>query len=462
MAVIETTVTELPESRVRVEAQVPAAEVDKRVQRAARALGREMRIPGFRRGKVPPPVVIRRVGREAILDEAVRDGLSSWYVDAIEAAGVDPVGDPSLDLQGLPPEGEPLRFSIEIGVRPTARLGEYRGLEVGRREPEVSEEAIQGEVDQLRERLAKLESVEEPAGRGDFVVVDFVGSIDGEPFAGGEARDEMIELGSGRLVEGFEAQLQGARAGEERTVAVTFPEDYRATDLAGRAAEFTVTVKDVKRKELPELDDDFASDAAGFDSLEELREDVRTRLAEREDQAIEGEFREAVVDAAVAGATVDVPDALVEARAREVWEQTAHSLSHQGISKEVYLQISGKTEDEVVEQAKPDAEVALRREAVLAAVIEAEGIDPADGDLLEALGPSAERESTTPEKLLERLRSSGRASALKRDVAQRQAVDLLEEHTTAISVEQAKARDKLWTPGREETASGGQIWTPGS
>ena len=462
MAVIETTVTELPESRVRVEAQVPAAEVDKRVQRAARALGREMRIPGFRRGKVPPPLVIRRVGREAILDEAVRDGLSSWYVDAIEAAGVDPVGDPSLDLQGLPPEGEPLRFSIEIGVRPTARLGEYRGLEVGRREPEVSEEAIQGEVDQLRERLAKLESVEEPAGRGDFVVVDFVGSIDGEPFAGGEARDEMIELGSGRLVEGFEAQLQGARAGEERTVAVTFPEDYRATDLAGRAAEFTVTVKDVKRKELPELDDDFASDAAGFDSLEELREDVRTRLAEREDQAIEGEFREAVVDAAVAGATVDVPDALVEARAREVWEQTAHSLSHQGISKEVYLQISGKTEDEVVEQAKPDAEVALRREAVLAAVIEAEGIDPADGDLLEALGPSAERESTTPEKLLERLRSSGRASALKRDVAQRQAVDLLEEHTTAISVEQAKARDKLWTPGQEETASGGQIWTPGS
>ena len=462
MAVIETTVTELPESRVRVEAQVPAAEVDKRVQRAARALGREMRIPGFRRGKVPPPLVIRRVGRQAILDEAVRDGLSSWYVDAIEAAGVDPVGDPSLDLQGLPPEGEPLRFSIEIGVRPTARLGEYRGLEVGRREPEVSEEAIQGEVDQLRERLAKLESVEEPAGRGDFVVVDFVGSIDGEPFAGGEARDEMIELGSGRLVEGFEAQLQGARAGEERTVAVTFPEDYRATDLAGRAAEFTVTVKDVKRKELPELDDDFASDAAGFDSLEELREDVRTRLAEREDQAIEGEFREAVVDAAVAGATVDVPDALVEARAREVWEQTAHSLSHQGISKEVYLQISGKTEDEVVEQAKPDAEVALRREAVLAAVIEAEGIDPADGDLLEALGPSAERESTTPEKLLERLRSSGRASALKRDVAQRQAVDLLEEHTTAISVEQAKARDKLWTPGREETASGGQIWTPGS
>jgi len=462
MAVIETTVTELPESRVRVEAQVPAAEVDKRVQRAARALGREMRIPGFRRGKVPPPLVIRRVGREAILDEAVRDGLSSWYVDAIEAAGVDPVGDPSLDLQGLPPEGEPLRFSIEIGVRPTARLGEYRGLEVGRREPEVSEEAIQGEVDQLRERLAKLESVEEPAGRGDFVVVDFVGSIDGEPFAGGEARDEMIELGSGRLVEGFEAQLQGARAGEERTVAVTFPEDYRATDLAGRAAEFTVTVKDVKRKELPELDDDFASDAAGFDSLEELREDVRTRLAEREDQAIEGEFREAVVDAAVAGATVDVPDALVEARAREVWEQTAHSLSHQGISKEVYLQISGKTEDEVVEQAKPDAEVALRREAVLAAVIEAEGIDPADGDLLEALGPSAERERTTPEKLLERLRSSGRASALKRDVAQRQAVDLLEEHTTAISVEQAKARDKLWTPGQEETASGGQIWTPGS
>lgn len=461
---VKTSVTELPESRVRVEAEVPADEVERQVARTASQLGRQMRIPGFRKGKVPTPVIIRRVGREAVLDEAVRESLGRWYAQAVDAAGIVPIGDPRLDLGDLPGEGEPLTFSIEIGVRPSATLGEYKGLEVGRREPEVEEAAVDREVDALREQLAKLESVDRPAQMGDFVVMDFQGTVDGEGFAGGEGRDQLLELGSGQLVEGFEEQLTGAGAGDERAVQISFPDDYRAEELAGQQASFAVTVKDVQHKELPELGDDFAVDAAGFDSLQELRDDVRSRLEEAERESIESDFRQAVLDAAVAGAIVEVPQELVHARAHELLHQLLHSLEHRGISKEAYLQISGKDEEELASEAEPDAEQALKREAVLAAVVDAEGIQPGDEELAEALEPSAERQATEPAKLLEQLRKSGRLEALRDDLAARKAVDVLVEGATAIPVEQAKARDKLWTPEKERSEEGapGELWTPGS
>jgi len=464
---VKTNVTELPESRVRVEAEVPADEVERRLNQTAKALGREMKIPGFRKGKVPPPVVLRRVGRQAVLDETLRSSLGAWYVDAIDAAGIAPVGDPEVALGELPSEGEALTFSIEIGVRPTARLGEYKGLEVGRREPDVDEEAVDKEIENLRERLARLETVERAAQRGDFVVVDYRGTIDGEPFEGGEARDQPIELGSERLIPGFEDQLQGATAGEERTVTVTFPDDYGAEHIAGKTAEFAVTVKEVKAKELPDLDDDLASDAAGLDTLEELREDIRERLREADEREVEAEFRESAVDAAVANATVDVPERLVEARARELWERLATTLARQGISREAYLQISGKSEEAILEEARPDAERALRREAVLAAIVEAEGIEVAEEELIEALEHSAEHEDTTAEKLLARLEQAGRLDALREDLATRKAVELLAETATPIEAERARAREKLWKPGEEEAGeTGGQppgkLWTPGS
>ena len=468
---VKTSVTELPESRVRVEAEVTADEVERRLQQTAKALGRQMKIPGFRKGKVPPPIVLRRVGREAVLDETLRSALGAWYVDAIDAAGISPVGDPELALGELPSEGEALTFSIEIGVRPTAELGEYRGLEVGRREPEIDDAAVQGEMEGLRERLARLEVADRPADKGDFVVVDYLGTIDGDPFEGGEARDQLIELGSGRLIPGFEDQLEGVRAGEERTVQVTFPDDYGAETLAGKTAQFAVTVKEVKAKELPELDDDFASDAAGFDTLDELREDIRQRLREADEQQAEAEFREAAVDAAAANARVEVPERLVEARAAELWERLSTTLGRQGISREAYLRISGKTEEEIVAEARPDAERALRREAVLAAIVGAEGIEPTEEELREALEHSAEHENTTPEKLMERLEQAGRLDALRADLATRKAVDLLAETATPIEAERAKAREKLWKPGdREEGAAAGEpsseqrgkLWTPGS
>jgi trigger factor len=460
---VKTSVTELPESRVRVQAEVPAEEIERRMQATARQLGRDLRMPGFRKGKVPPPVVIQRVGRETVLDETVRGAIGRWYLDAIDAAGIHPVGDPDLDLGDLPGEGQPLTFTIEIGVRPTATLGEYKGVEVGKREPGADDEAVDAEIEALRERNARLETVDEPAGDGDFVVMDYVGSIDGEPFAGGEGRDQLIELGSGRLVPGFEEQLTGAKAGEERTVTVDFPDDYGAAELAGKQAEFAVTVNEVKRKDLPALDDEFASDAAGFDTLAELREDIAAKLTEADEASIEGEFREAVLDAVVASSKVDVPDGLVDARARELWDRMLHSLGHQGINKEAYLRIAGRSEEEILEEAKPDAEKALRREAVIAAVIEAEGIQPTDGDILDALQATAARERTTPEKLRARLEKAGRLDELVDDLAQRAAVDLLAENAAPISVEQAKARDKLWTPGKDPAESGSsQLWTPGS
>jgi trigger factor len=276
----------------------------------------------------------------------------------------------------------------------------------------------------------------------------------------------MIELGSGRLVPGFEEQLEGAAADDERTVTVTFPDDYPANELAGREAQFAVTVKEVKAKELPELDDDLAAEA-GFDTLDELRDDIRSRLAEADSAQIETEFRQAALDSAVKGSTLDIPDAVVEARARELWDSMLHSLAHQGISRDAYLRIAGRSEDEIVEQSKPDAEQALRREAVLAAIVEAEGIEPTDEEVLEAVEQAAGEGPgrTSPKKLLERLKSTGQLESLKQDLAQRKAIDLVAETAKPISIEQAQARDKLWTPGDSERAgsgSAGQLWTPGS
>jgi trigger factor len=444
-----------------VDAEVPAEEVERRLQQAARQLGRDMRVPGFRKGKVPPPVVIRRLGRDVVLDEALRSSLGNWYVDAIDRAGIVPVGEPELDVGDLPAEGEPLKFSLEIGVRPVAKLGDYKGLEVGRREPHVEDAAIDAELERTREKFATLDTVERAAAAGDHVVIDYVGSMDGVPFEGGEARDQLLELGSGRLIPGFEEQLVGASAGDERTVDVTFPEGY-PNDLGGKEAEFAVTVKEVKAKRLPELDDEFASESAGFDTLAELRDDVANRLKQADEHAIEHEFEEAVLDAAVAEAQIDVPEKLIHARAHELLEQTMSSLQRRGISKEAYLRIAGKDEETLAHEAEPEAARALRREAVLAAVVDAEKIEPSDEDIRKALEPSAERSGTKVDKVIDQLRSNGRLDRVREDVATGQALELLVREATPISVEQAQARQKLWTPGKEDPKPGaGGLWTPG-
>jgi trigger factor len=445
---VKTKTTELPDSRVRVEVEVPTEALERELKTAASQLGREMRVPGFRSGKVPPEVVLRQVGREAVLDEAVRRGLPGWYEEALADAGIQTVGDPQVDLSDLPEKGAPLAFTIEVGVVPPAQLGEYRGVEVGRREPKVDDQEVQAELERLRESLASLETVEREAGEGDFVVMDYAGQVDGTPFEGGEGRGQVVELGSGRLIPGFEEQLAGASAGEERTVELTFPDDYPAEHLAGKEASFAVEVKEVKEKRLPGLDDDFAVEAGGYDSLDELRTEIESRIAQAEERTIEAEFREAAVDAVVDQAKIEVPHELVHSKAHEMWHRTARRLAAQGINPEQYLSMAGKTEEELVVDSESDAETALKREAVLAAIVEAEGIEVTDEEIEQALQASAPPDASDKQlkRALKRARSQGADEALREDIAMRKAVDLVVENAKPISADRAAAREKLWTP----------------
>jgi trigger factor len=468
---VKTEVTELPDSRVRVDVDVPSEDVDRGMNRAARGLARDMRLPGFRKGKAPPSLIIQRVGRETVLQEAVRDSLPQWYEQALVTSGINPVGDPDIELTTVPEnEGDPLSFKFEVGVRPKAKLGDYRGLEVGRPDPEVPDDVVDAELERLRDSSARLEPVERPAKEADFVLVDFRGSVDGEAFEGGEARDELIELGSGRLIPGFEDQLAGAEAGQEVKVELDFPADYRAEQLAGKPATFDVTVKEVREKVLPDLDDDFAVSAGGFDSLDELRGDIRSKLREAAEQRIESEFRLSAVDAAVDASEVEVPDEILDARAEERWQRVERQIAAQGLDPAAYLQMQGKTREEVIEESKPDAARELRREAVLEAVADQESIEVTDEEMVEALEHTAQHERTTPEKLLERLRKNGRDALVREDLRVRKAIDAVAEAAKPIPVAQAEARERLWTPESEraesaqeaESGQGAGLWTPGS
>jgi trigger factor len=433
MSAVKTTTTDLGESRVRVDVEVTPDAVDREVTDAAGAIGRELKVPGFRQGKVPAEVVLRQVGRGSVLEEAVRRGLPEWYEAAVRDAGIATVGDPQLDVTELPEKGAPLGFKFEVGVRPRAQLGDWRGLEVERAEPEATDDEVDGELDRMRESLASLETVERAAANGDYVVVDFTGSIDGEPFEGGEARGFLLELGSGRLIEGFEDQLEGAAAGDDREVSVTFPDDYQAEHLAGKDAVFAVAVKEVKEKRLPELDDDLAVEAGGYDSLDELRTEIANRIRAAKEEAVERDYREAAVDAAAATATIDVPAPLVHAKAHEMWHVTTRRLQAQGLDPQQYLQIVNKTSEELIVESEPEAERALRREAVLAAIIEAEGIEVTDDELIEALREASADPGKPPpsekalRRSLDKARARGADEALREDIAMRKALDAIVE-----------------------------------
>jgi trigger factor len=460
---VKTAVTELPDSRARVEVEVPADLVGRGLQRAARGLAKEMRMPGFRKGKAPPSLVIQRLGFGTVLQDAIRESLPEWYEQGLLSSGISPVGDPDIEIVSAPEaEGEPLEFKFEIGVRPPAKLGGYKGLEVGKAEAEPTDEIVDREVERVREGFAKLEPVERAAADGDVLLVDFEGLRDGKAFEGGKANDYLLELGGGQLIEGFEEQLSGAEAGDERKVEVTFPEDYQAEELAGEDAVFKVEVKEVREKVLPELDDDFASEASEFETLEELRADIAKRVSEAVDERAEQDFRVAAVDAAVEAATVEMPDALVQARAEERWDRVERQLAARGMDPNAYLQMQGKTREELLEESKPDAERELKREAVLAAIAEAEAIEVSEEEMVEALAHAAEHERTTPEKLLARLRENGRDAMVREDIAVRKAIDLVAESAKPIPLEQAEAREKIWTPEKEEEEKPSELWTPDS
>jgi trigger factor len=449
---VSTSTTDLGDSKVRLDVEVPGEAVERELQHVAEAAGRDMKIAGFRQGKVPPQVVIQRVGRPALLDEAIRHGMPEWYEEAVNAAGIAAVGHPKVDVGDVPEsKGDPLTFSVEVAVRPKATLGDWKGVEAPRREPEAPDESVSAEVERMRDALASLEPVERPAENGDFLVLDYTGYIDDVPFQGGEARGQTIELGAGRLIPGFEEQLVGVSPGEDRTLQVKFPDDYGAEELAGKEARFETQVKEVREKRMPEIDDEFALQAGGFDTLDELREDIARRIREADERRVRDEFREAALDAAVENATIDIPHDVIHGKAHDIWHQMEHRLRRSGIDPAQYLAISGKTEEDMLKEAEPDAEKSLRREAVLAAIVEAEDVNATDEELLDALReatPGVDDEQL--QKALDQLEKDGRLAVLREDVAMRKAVDLVADNAKAIEPTLAEARGKIWTPGDPE------------
>ena len=460
-APVKTTATELGDSRVRVEVEVPSDAVERELPQRRRAeLGREMQGPRLPQGQGAPAggAPAGRAARPCSTRPSGA-GCPTGTRRPWPDAGLATVGDPKLDLGDLPEKGSPLTFSIEVGVVPPAKLGDYKGLEVGRREPRSPRRRCRPSWSACASRSPRSRPSSARPARATSSVIDFVGSIDGEPFEGGEARGYLLELGSGRLVPGFEEQLDGASAGDERDGRRSpSPTTTRPSTSPARTAAFAVEVKEVKEKRLPELDDDFAVEAGGFDSLDELRADI-----ERAHRRGRGARDRGASSARrpwtpwSTRAEVDIPHELVHAKAHEMWHRTSHRLSAQGIDPQRYLQIVGKTEEELVTEAEPEAEQALQREAVLAAIVEAEGIEVErrGGRRGAARGRRARTPATS--------RSSARSSAPARRAPTRRCARTSRcarpstcwwRARSRSRVEQAEARDKLWTPEKEAEEEG--------
>jgi trigger factor len=441
------------------------------MERAVQQLGREVRVPGFRPGKAPAEVIVQRVGREAVVQEMLKGALGGWYAEAVNEAGVVPIDDPELDLEEFPEDGEDgdLTFQATVQVRPTATLGRYTGIEVGRATPQVPDGALDEQLEVLRERAARLVPVERPAATGDFVVIDFDGSEGGKKLRSASARDYLVELGGGRLVGEFDERLAGMSAGESVEFPVSYAESDGREELRGRTVDYTVTVKQVQQKELPELDDDLAIGVSEFDTIDELRADVQRRLDEAAEGQVDELFRRMVIDAVVAEATVDVPEVMIDRRIGTILQQTAQQLP-EGVAFEDYLAATGRSLEEIVTELRPDAEAALRRELVVEAVADAEGIEVSDEEVEEQVRVDAEATGRAPDRLLHDLQHHGGWEALRQDLRLKRAVELLTTQNTPIPMEQAEARERLWTPddARKEQAApagkpapAGKLWTPG-
>ena len=465
-------VVNLEENRVRLDVEVPEDEVQKRMDRAIRQLGRDVRVPGFRPGKAPAEVIVQRVGRDAVVQEMLKGSLGEWYSQAVAETGVQPIDDPDLDLEEVPESGA-LTFQATVQVRPTATLGDYTGLEVGKAEPEVPEGALDQQLDALRERAARLQPVERAAGEGDFVVIDFDGTIGGKKHRNAQARDYLVEIGGGRLVPEFDEKLRGLSAGESVDFPVTYGDEDQRAELRGRTVDYTVTVKQVQEKVLPELDDDLAIGVSEFDTIDELTADVQRRLDENAQSQVDELFRRMVIDAVVEKATVDVPAVMVDRRVGTILQQTASQLP-EGVSFEQYVAATGRTLEQIVEELRPDAEMAVRRELVVEAIADAEGIEVTDEEMEEQVRTDAEATGRAPERLLHELQHHGGWEALRQDMRVQKAVQKLVDSATAIPMAQAEAREKLWTPEQArqkavaqsaepagKPAPAGKLWTPG-
>jgi trigger factor len=437
---VKTKVSPTGENEVELSVEVPAEAVKKAYDRTVAKIREEMVLPGFRKGRVPMNLVIQNVGADFIRSEALEDAIPEWGDEALKDAGLydDAVGTSDLQVGPLD-ESQDYSFTLKVQTMPVPVLGEYKGLEVPKREVEITDEQISAQLAMLQERLASLQPVEDRAVQtGDFVLMDLEGSRDGEPIEGAQGKDQMYEIGRGNLIPGFEEELVGAKAGEEKAFDITFPDDYHAEDLAGKTASFVVTVKEIKEKIVPELDDAFAADVSEFETIDELRGDVRERLQAAADAGAQREYRAAAVEKAVEHATLAVPSTMVDREAHRLFHQLEERVGEQGLTMDVYLGVLEKTEEDIEEEMRPQAEFIIKRQLVLEKIAEAEGLEVTDDDIAEVVKHDAEALGRDHLQLLADLEKSGRREALRDEMLVAKAADFVADASVAVPMTEAE------------------------
>ena len=447
-------VTKLEDNKVQLDVEVSAESVKKGVEAKVRELKKQLRIPGFRPGKAPRRMVENHVGRDYIYMETLQEQLPTWYSEAVVETDVRPIDRPEIDFDDAMDEKEGFKFTATVPVRPEASLGEYKGLEVPKREVEVEDEQVDQQVEELRGQFATLAAVEgRPVQKGDFTIIDFKGErMTGGPLEGGDAEDYMLEVGGGEMLEDFEENLVGMGAGERKQFGVTFPMDYEEESLRGQSVLFNVHVKEIKERELPDLDDEFAMEASEFDTLEELKGAVREQIKAGLQQQVEGEFRNRVLDAVSSNAEVEVPDVMAEEKAEEMVGSFERSIRQQGIEPEQYYQIAGVNPQEMKDRVMLDAADTVKKELVLDAVAIAENLEADERALMHEVEHLAEDSGREPQEIVETMKTNGTYALLQEEMARQKALDFVAENAVAVPMPEEPEEEE----GLPEETEGGE------
>ena len=435
-------------SQVVLTIEVEAAEFEAALEKAYRKMRGKIRVPGFRPGKAPRKIVEGMYGVEVFFDEAINIAFPDAYEAAVKEKELQVVGYPSVEMEGECTR-EGFTFKATAPVYPEVTLGEYKGLSAPKGEVEVTAEDVAQRLEALTDRNTRLVSVDREAKEGDTAVIDFDGYLDGEPFSGGKGENHSLELGSHSFVPGFEEQVVGMKAGEEKDIDITFPEDYHA-DLAGKAVVFKVKCHEVKEKEVPEMDDEFAKDVSEFDTMKELKADLKKKIAEERQKAADREFEDALMTKVAEGITADIPDAMVENQARQFVENFKMQITQQGIPYDQYAQMTGITEAKLLEDAKEPALRQVRMDLALTAVIKAENIEASDEDVEEEFKKLAEQYGMD----LEMVKKYVQADQVKDQVVSRKAVALVVDSASAVKPEKKKKTAKKAEDTSEGAAEG--------
>ncbi|WP_027409498.1 trigger factor [Anoxybacteroides tepidamans] len=407
--------------------EVDAEKVNEGLDAAFKKVVKQVSIPGFRKGKVPRSLFEKRFGVEALYQDALDILLPEAYAKAVEETGIEPVDYPHIDVEQME-KGKSLIFKAKVTVKPEVKLGEYKGLEVEKLDDTVTEEDVENELKRLQENYAELVVKEDgKIEEGDTAVIDFEGFVDGEPFEGGKAENYSLVIGSGTFIPGFEEQLIGLEAGAEKEIEVTFPEEYHAEALAGKPATFKIKVHEIKTKQLPALDDEFAKDTEeDVETLEELKTKIRGRLEERKKNEAETALRDALVEKAAANAEIDIPEAMIKTETDRMLREFDQRLQMQGLNLNLYYQFSGQDEAALREQMKEDAEKRVRVSLTLEAIAKAENIEATEEEVNAELEKMAEAYNLSVDKIKELL---GNLDVVKEDVKFRKVVDFLVENS---------------------------------